>query len=133
MMENPIRILITDDKPGTRRGLRAVLTFVPQVEIIAEAANGQEAMQLVAAHQPDVVLMDIRMPLMDGLEATRKIKQKWPAVRVIVLSMYSQYQTEALAAGADIFLTKGCPHATLQDAILSRTSRTKQLPVSSRT
>ena len=130
-MSSMIRILITDDKLGTRRGLKAVLTFIPQVKIVAEAANGQEALQLIAMHKPDVVLMDIRMPVMDGLEATRQIKQQWPNLHVITLSMYSHYEAEALAAGADVFLVKGCPYKMLQDAVLSSSPQTKPLPVSS--
>ena len=130
-MSSAIRILITDDKPGTRRGLTAVLSFLPQVKIVAEAANGQEALQQIAAHKPDVVLMDVRMPLMDGLEATRQIKQQWPTMYVIVLSMYSHYKAAALAAGADVFLIKGCPYKMLQDAVLASTPQAKPSPVSS--
>lgn len=72
-----------------------------------EANNGREAVELVREGQPDVVLMDVRMPEIDGLKATVQIKALWPQVRVVVLSMYAEYQGEALAAGADAFVGKG--------------------------
>ena len=74
-------------------------------------------MNLVAERRPNVVLMDVRMPVMDGLEATRRIKSQMPEVRVIVLTMYGEYQVEALAAGADAFLVEGGPSEALRDAI----------------
>jgi DNA-binding NarL/FixJ family response regulator len=87
--------------------------------VIGEASNGQEVVQLVAEKQPDVVLMDVQMPEMDGLEATRLIKKQWPQVKVMILTMFPSRRAEALAAGADHFLLKGCPAESLQDAILS--------------
>jgi DNA-binding NarL/FixJ family response regulator len=139
-----IRLVIADDVPRSRDGLRALLATVrltddpclskaqphpratnstgertlPCVEVIAEAPNGQEAVRLVEECSPDVVVMDARMPVMDGLEATRLIKSKWPEVKVIVLSLYSAYQAQALAAGADVFLIKGCPAEQLLEAVL---------------
>ena len=89
----------------------------PKVEVVGEAADGQEAMRLVAERQPEVVLMDAQMPVIDGLEATRLIKRRWPEVRVVVLTMYPTYRVEALAAGADAFLVKGCPSEELLKAI----------------
>ena len=74
---------------------------------------------MVEQFRPDVVLMDARMPVMDGLEATRLIKNKWPEVKLVVLTMYRAFRTEALAAGADAFLVKGCPPDHLLEAILS--------------
>lgn len=113
-MGQHLRILIADDRPTTRRGLRALLTILPQVEIVAEAANGQESVDMVAEYAPDVVLMDMQMPVMDGVEATRRIKEQWPAVRVIVLTLHPRYRSQALAAGADAFLLKeGNPDALL--------------------
>jgi DNA-binding NarL/FixJ family response regulator len=91
---------------------------LPRVEVVAEAPNGQEAVRLVEECCPDVVVMDARMPVMDGLEATRLIKSKWPEVKVIVLSLYSAYQAQALSAGADVFLIKGCPAEQLLQAVL---------------
>jgi DNA-binding NarL/FixJ family response regulator len=111
------RVLIVDDQRPTRQGLKAVLTLSPQVEVIGEAADGQESVDLVAEHHPDVVLMDVQMPVMDGLEATRHIKSRWPEVRVVVLTMHANYRAKALAAGADAFLIKGCPSEMLRAAI----------------
>ena len=81
---------------------------------IREAGNGREAVRLVEELPPDLVLMDVRMPEMDGLEATGQIKARWPQVKVIVLSMYIEHRDEALAAGADAFVGKGeAPEALL--------------------
>jgi DNA-binding NarL/FixJ family response regulator len=74
---------------------------------------------LVPSCRPDVVLLDIQMPIMDGLEAARLIKSQWPEVRVVILTMYARYRSAALAAGADAFLLKGCTTEELQEAILS--------------
>jgi len=117
-VEQPIRVLIADDRLSSRNGLRALLFTQPGIEIVGEAADGQEAIQFVEQCQPDVVLIDVRMPVIDGLEATLIIKGRWPKVKVIVLSMYSSYQAEALAAGADVFLVKGCTTEDLFQAIL---------------
>ena len=114
-----IRVLIADDQQPTRQGLKALLTYYPQVEIVGEATNGQEAVQLVAECQPNVVLMDMQMPVMDGVEAARLIKCNWPKVRVVGLAMYDTYETEALQAGVDVFLIKGFPTKTLLDTILN--------------
>jgi len=113
------RILIVDDQASVREGLRTVLEL-EELEIVGEAAEGREAVQLVEESRPDVVLMDARMPVMDGLEATRLIKDRWPEVKVIVLTMYRPYQADALAAGADAFLVKGCAAEELLEAILDR-------------
>jgi DNA-binding NarL/FixJ family response regulator len=89
------------------------LTF----EIVAEASNGREAVQLVARHKPDAVLLDAQMPEMNGLEATRIIKRLWPKVRVVMLTIHSKYEAEALKAGTDTFLVKGCPTSDLLIAL----------------
>jgi len=117
-MEERIRLLIADDRPRSRHGMRALLTTWPRFDIVGEATDGQEAIRLVEQCQPDVVLIDVRMPLLDGLAATRLIKSRWPAVRVVVLSLYPFYRAEALAAGADAFLVKGCLVNELLGAIL---------------
>jgi DNA-binding NarL/FixJ family response regulator len=92
----------------------------PHIEVVGEAANGQEAVRLLEERRADVVLMDARMPVMDGLEATRLIKDRWPEVKVVVLTMYTAYRSEALAAGADAVLVKGCPPERLLAAILGQ-------------
>ena len=112
-----IRVLIADDRLSSRDGLRALLVTQPGIEIVGEAADGREAIELVEKCRPDVVLVDVRMPVMDGLTATRMIKSRWPEVKVIVLTMYSSHQAEALAAGADAFLVKGCATEDLLAAV----------------
>jgi DNA-binding NarL/FixJ family response regulator len=112
------KVLIADDNDRARVGLRALLALRPEIEIVGEAADGEEVVQKVRDGRPDVVLMDARMPQMDGLEATRQIKGHWPQVRIVVVSMYASHRAEALAAGADAFLVKGCPAGELLDAIL---------------
>jgi DNA-binding NarL/FixJ family response regulator len=104
-----IRVLLADDEPRARQSLRALLTTQPQVRLVAEAANGREALDLIERVRPDVVLLDVRMPELDGLEATRRIKARWPAMRVIVHSMYPEHRAEAMAAGAEAFIVKGDP------------------------
>jgi DNA-binding NarL/FixJ family response regulator len=119
-MIDHLKVLIADDNVRARQGLRALLALRPEIEIAGEAADGQEAVQRVRDGRPDVVLMDAHMPQMDGLEATRRIKSHWPQVRIVVVSMYASYRAEALAAGADAFLVKGCPAGDLLAAIVER-------------
>ena len=116
-MNQRIRVLIADDQQPIRQGLKALLNYVPQIEVIDEAVNGEDAVRLAAKYQPDVVLMDMQMPLMDGIQATRLIKARWPQVRVIALTIYPRYQSNAIRAGADAFLLKGCTVEKLQTAI----------------
>jgi YesN/AraC family two-component response regulator len=108
-MVESIKVLIVDDQPRARRSLIALLATCFQVEKAREAANGRDALALVEECLPDLILMDVRMPEMDGLQATRLIKTRWPQVKIIVLSLYAEYMDEALAAGADAFVSKGAP------------------------
>jgi len=119
-MERQVKLLIADDRPGTRRGLKALLALLPQVEVVGEAQDGQQAVNLVAACNPDVVLMDLQMPVMDGMEAIRRIKSDWPEVKVVALTMYAGHRAEALAAGADAFLLKDGAADALAGAILAQ-------------
>jgi DNA-binding NarL/FixJ family response regulator len=118
-MNQPKRVLIVDDQPSARKGLQAILAFYPEILVVGEAVNGQEAVQLVTKQQPDVVIMDLQMPTMDGMEATRLIKGQWPTVKVIVLTIQAARRVEAFRAGADHFLLKGNGPEALQQAILS--------------
>ena len=118
-MDRQIDVLIVDDQVTTRRGLKALLRFASFIGMIWEAREGEAAMKVVSEVRPDVVLMDIQMPVMNGLEATRRIKENWPEVKVIILTMYPYYEKQALAAGADCFLVKGDKTQSIQDVILS--------------
>jgi CheY-like chemotaxis protein len=113
-MAQPLSILIVDDQLRARGSVRALLSTWTRAADIREAGNGREAVRLVKELPPDLVLMDVRMPEMDGLEATGQIKAWWPQVKVIVLSMYIEHRDEALAAGADAFVGK----AEAPDALL---------------
>ncbi|MBI3966358.1 MAG: response regulator transcription factor [Chloroflexi bacterium] len=100
--------MLVDDHQIVREGLRGMLQTEPGIEVVAEASNGSEAVRLAARHQPDVVLMDIRMPELDGIEATRQIKAKLPQVAVIMLTMYASdvYVVDAVRAGAAGYVLK---------------------------
>ena len=104
---------------STRRALKALLAFEPRIVIVGEAGNGKEAVRLVGEKQPDLVLMDVHMPVLDGLKATQNIKSTWPDVKVIVYTMFPGYQEEAYQAGADYFLIKGSPGVSPAQIILS--------------
>lgn len=107
------KVLITDDRKASRKGLRALMLTQPDIQVIGEAANGEMAIDFIKKVQPDVVIMDAFMPGMNGLEATRIIKQNWREIRVVVLTLHEDIREEALAAGADAFLVKGCPPGEL--------------------
>jgi DNA-binding NarL/FixJ family response regulator len=112
------RVLIADDNMRARFGLRVLLALSPEVEVVGEAANGLEVVEQVQGRRPDVVLMDVRMPLLDGLAATRQMKARWPDIRIVLTSMVAGHRAEALAAGADAFLVKGSSIEELRAAIL---------------
>lgn len=114
-----MRILIADDQKRTRQSLKALLrAWLPETTFW-EAANGAEALRLAEDVHPQLVVMDIRMPEVDGLTATRGIKSRWPEIKVLVLSLYQCRQEEARDAGADLFVSKGDPPERLLCAISS--------------
>jgi len=123
-MPKKLRILIVDDQQRARRSLMALLATRFQLAEMCEAANGMEAVRCVEECKPDIVLMDARMPEMDGIEATRIIKTKSKHTPVIVLSIYLEYQEAALAAGADAFISKGDPPERLLEALTKVSSST---------
>jgi len=103
-----LRLLIADDDPGFRRSLRRVLERDPNTEVIGEAADGEEAVRLARALHPGIVLMDIGMPQMNGLEALRLTKEAWPDTKVIMVTIHDEepYRVVAMAGGADGFVLK---------------------------
>ena len=125
---NRVRVLIADDQRCVREGLKAFLeastagtpTPPAEIEVVGQAANGLEAVRLAGELQPDVVVMDVRMPGMDGLAATRLIKARWPHIRVILLTLYADERQQALATPADAFLVKGCPSEELLRTLISK-------------
>ncbi len=114
-----IRVLIVDDHTLVRDGIRALLSLVADVEVIGEAANGKEALEKVKELAPDVVLMDLSMPIMGGLEATRRIRREFPRTRVLALTQYddSEYVIPLIEAGACGFVTKMVAFSELATAI----------------
>ncbi len=113
----PVTVLVVDDDPTIRDGLVAILETQADLLPVGEAADGLEAVQLAHNLHPDVVLIDVAMPQMDGLEATRLIKQDAPNTRVIVLTVYPTHLTEAFAAGASRYLLKDSSPRDLMRAI----------------
>jgi DNA-binding NarL/FixJ family response regulator len=103
-----MRIVVVDDQTAVREGLVTILELVPGLEVVGAGGDGADAIELVARHEPDVVLMDLRMPRIDGVEATRTIRAAHPATQVVVLTTYADDDSvlAALAAGAIGFLTK---------------------------
>ncbi|MBN1487773.1 MAG: response regulator transcription factor [Anaerolineae bacterium] len=114
-----IRILLVDDQRLFREGLRTLLSVQPDFEVVGEAANGEEALHQVAVLQPDVVLMDLRMPVLDGVAATQRLQQQYPGVRVLILTTFDDdaYVFEGLRAGAVGYLLKDTPSAKLFEAV----------------
>jgi two-component system response regulator DesR len=117
--DNKIRILLVDDQISTRRALKALFTYEPRIEVIGEAGDGKGAVRLAGELCPDLILMDVKMPFMDGIEATRQIKSASPLIKIVVYTMYLGSQKEAYQAGADYFLIKGSQGLTPTQIILS--------------
>ncbi|MGX2992740.1 response regulator transcription factor [Streptomyces sp. JNUCC 64] len=114
-----VRVVIADDEPLIRAGVRLILTSDPDVEVVAEAANGREAVDLTLSHAPDVVLLDIQMPVMDGLAALAELRRAAPSVRVIVLTTFGERDNvlRALESGGAGFLLKDTAPAELIGAV----------------
>jgi DNA-binding NarL/FixJ family response regulator len=119
LLMTSIRILLADDHVLIRRGMRAWLQSMPQVEVVGEASDGREALHLIAKVQPDVVLMDIGMPSLNGLEVTLQVTKEFPQVRVLILSMHAneEYVVQALRAGASGYMLKDAEPEELEVAL----------------
>ncbi len=119
-MSQPIRVLIADDQRVVREGLAMVLGLMHDVDVVGAASDGREAVALAAELHPDVVLMDLRMPRCDGVEATRLLREREPGARVVVLTTYADDRSviDALRAGARGYLTKHAGGAEIRQALL---------------
>ncbi len=115
----PLRVFLVDDVPTVRQELRQLLELAGGMRVVGEAGDGLEAVRLAAGIAPDVIVMDMEMPVLDGLEATRRIKACRPAPRVVILSVHAGRAAEeaARAAGADGFVVKGSDYLILVNAI----------------
>ena len=118
-MSGPVRVLVADDQALVREGLMTLLQSVPGIEPVAAAVNGEEAVAMSARHRPDVVLMDLRMPTLDGVEATRRIRAAQPQTEIVVLTTHADEASilEALQAGALGYLTKDAGIAEISRAV----------------
>ncbi|MCL4394919.1 MAG: response regulator transcription factor [Chloroflexi bacterium] len=114
-----IRVLVCDDHTILREGIRLLLNSQPDLEVVAEAVDGRDAVEKARAVRPDVILMDIAMPMLNGLEATRQIRREWPDARVLVLTMYEsdEYVSQMLEAGAAGYVLKKVAGSELTYAI----------------
>ncbi len=114
-----IRVMVVDDHKMFREGLRALISGEQDMEVVGEAANGSEAIEMARKLAPDVVIMDMKMPVMNGIEATRNLVKEMPGMRVLVLSMYSSDHLSAsiMEAGASGYVLKGCDFEELAAAV----------------
>jgi DNA-binding NarL/FixJ family response regulator len=119
-VSRPIRVLVADDQRVVREGLTMILGLLPDIDVVGAAGDGNEALALTEELRPDVVLMDLRMPRCDGVEATRLLRERLPETRVVVLTTYSDDRSviDALRAGARGYLTKDAGGAEIREALL---------------
>ena len=118
-MNDRIRVLSVDDHPRTREGIGLVINSQPNMLIVAQASNGREAIKLFREHEPDVTLMDLRLPDMSGIDATVAIRTEFPESRIIILTTFDSdtVQQRALAAGASAFVLKSLPPGKLLETV----------------
>src|SRR5271170_3775130 len=117
--DQPLRVVIADDQASVREGLVLLLGGLPGIDVVGAAADGQQALALVAEHQPDAILLDLHMPVLDGIAATRRLAAEHPAVAVVILTTYADDDSvlDALRAGARIYLTKDADRADIASAL----------------
>jgi two-component system NarL family response regulator len=129
-MDQTIRILIADDHNVVRQGLAALINTVPSMTVVAEASDGRRAVELFRQHQPDVTLMDLRMPGLGGVEAITEIRREFPSARIIVLTTFDGDEDiyRALQAGARSYLLKGMESDVLMEAIRSVHAGKSRIP-----
>lgn len=119
----PVRLLVVDDDPTIRRLLALLLRFEPEIELVAEAADGLEAIEAAGRYQPDVVLLDVSMPLLDGVDAIPGVRAAAPDCRIVAHSALEQRRDDALAAGAHDWVTKSGDIAELRRRLLGIVGR----------
>lgn len=131
MVNKKITVLIADDHPIVRDGLNAIINDQEDMEVVAEAANGNEAIRLAQLHRPDVMLIDLRMPQMNGLEALYAIRAEWEQANIIILSTYDGDEDiyRALQAGAQAYILKGSSRSELLSTIRAVHSGRKRIPL----
>jgi DNA-binding NarL/FixJ family response regulator len=115
----PLRVVVADDQASVREGLVLLLGGLPDIDVVGSAANGEEALDLVAKHQPDAILLDLHMPVLDGIGATRRLSAEHPGVAIVVLTTYVDDSSvlEALRAGARSYLTKDADRTDIARAL----------------
>jgi DNA-binding NarL/FixJ family response regulator len=129
--DDAVRIVIAEDHPVVRMSIRWLLETNPRFEVIGEAENGLIAVALVQQLQPDVVLLDVNMPVLDGIQATGIISSRFPRIKIVILTMHDDpaYTRWALNAGASSVLSKGCNREEITDAIWSHASMRQAEPM----
>lgn len=130
MSNDKIRIIVIDDQSVVRQGFVSLINTVPDMVVVAEGTNGQQAVELYREHQPDIVLMDLRMPVMGGVEAIKAIKREFPAARVIILTTFDGDEDiyRSLQAGAQGYLLKDMFFEELEDAIRTVRAGGRRIP-----
>ncbi|HXW81745.1 MAG TPA: response regulator transcription factor [Acidimicrobiales bacterium] len=120
----PLRVIVADDQASVREGLVLLLGLLPDIDVVASAADGEEAIRLVAEHAPDAILLDLHMPVLDGIETTRQLTEQYPGVAIVVLTTYADDTSviAALGAGARSYLTKDADRADIAFALRSATT-----------
>ena len=118
-VSSPLRIVVADDQASVREGLVLLLDGLPDIDVVGAAADGQQALDLVAEHNPDAILLDLHMPLLDGIEATRRLAAEHPDVAIVVLTTFADDTSvlDALQAGAQSYLTKDADRTRIAQAL----------------